>query len=86
MTFTLMTDSTADLCPSWADDHNIVLMGLTITCDGKVYETVGPDRLRSDSLLEKMKAGSHPQTSQIMWESLRQFSGSMRSIKSLFCI
>lgn len=37
MTFTLMTDSTADLCPSWADDHNIVLMGLTITCDGKVY-------------------------------------------------
>ncbi|QET82486.1 DegV family protein [Streptococcus dysgalactiae] len=65
MTFTLMTDSTADLCPSWADDHNIVLMGLTITCDGKVYETVGPDRLRSDSLLEKMKAGSHPQTSQI---------------------
>lgn len=65
MTFILMTDSTADLNPAWADDHNIALMGLTITCDGKVYETVGPHRLSSERLLEKMKAGSQPQTSQI---------------------
>ncbi|VGV09953.1 EDD, DegV family domain-containing protein [Streptococcus pyogenes] len=65
MTFTIMTDSTADLNQTWAEDHDIVLIGLTILCDGEVYETVGPNRISSDHLLKKMKAGSHPQTSQI---------------------
>ncbi|MBW3266828.1 DegV family protein [Streptococcus pyogenes] len=65
MTFTIMTDSTADLNQTWAEDHDIVLIGLTILCDGEVYETVGPNRISSDYLLKKMKAGSHPQTSQI---------------------
>ncbi|HEP1660002.1 TPA: DegV family protein [Streptococcus pyogenes] len=65
MTFTIMTDSTADLNQTWAEDHDIVLIGLTILCDGEVYETVGPNRINSDYLLKKMKAGSHPQTSQI---------------------
>ncbi|HGA4263703.1 EDD, DegV family domain-containing protein [Streptococcus pyogenes] len=65
MTFTIMTDSTADLNQTWAEDHDIVLIGLTILCDGEVYETVGPNRVSSDYLLKKMKAGSHPQTSQI---------------------
>ncbi|HGC6551026.1 TPA: DegV family protein [Streptococcus pyogenes] len=65
MTFTIMTDSTADLNQTWAEDHDIVFIGLTILCDGEVYETVGPNRISSDYLLKKMKAGSHPQTSQI---------------------
>ncbi|HEQ6373736.1 TPA: DegV family protein [Streptococcus pyogenes] len=65
MTFKIMTDSTADLNQTWAEDHDIVLIGLTILCDGEVYETVGPNRISSDYLLKKMKAGSHPQTSQI---------------------
>ncbi|HER3008885.1 TPA: DegV family protein [Streptococcus pyogenes] len=65
MTFTIMTDSTADLNQTWAEDHDIFLIGLTILCDGEVYETVGPNRISSDYLLKKMKAGSHPQTSQI---------------------
>ncbi|WP_159797102.1 DegV family protein [Streptococcus halichoeri] len=65
MTFTLMTDSTADLNPDWAKEHDIILMGLTIECDGKIYETVGPNRLSSDYLLQQMKAGSQPKTSQI---------------------
>ncbi|ESA52853.1 hypothetical protein HMPREF1233_0847 [Streptococcus pyogenes GA19700] len=65
MIFTIMTDSTADLNQTWAEDHDIVLIGLTILCDGEVYETVGPNRISSDYLLKKMKAGSHPQTSQI---------------------
>ncbi|HEP1658127.1 TPA: DegV family protein [Streptococcus pyogenes] len=65
MTFTIMTDSTADLNQTWTEDHDIVLIGLTILCDGEVYETVGPNRISSDYLLKKMKAGSHPQTSQI---------------------
>ncbi|HFX5539937.1 TPA: DegV family protein [Streptococcus pyogenes] len=65
MTFTIMTDSTADLNQTWAEDHDIVLIGLTILCDGEVYETVGLNRISSDYLLKKMKAGSHPQTSQI---------------------
>lgn len=50
MTFTIMTDSTADLNQTWAEDHDIVLIGLTILCDGEVYETVGPNRISSDYL------------------------------------
>lgn len=65
MTFVLMTDSTADLDSFWAKEHNIDIVGLTVECDGKVYKTVGPDRLTSDALLAMMKSGSQPKTSQI---------------------
>lgn len=65
MTFSILTDSTADLQEDWAAAHQIDLIGLTINLDGKTYETVGPDRLDSESLLEKMKQGAKPTTSQI---------------------
>lgn len=65
MTFSILTDSTADLQEDWAAAHQIDLIGLTINLDGKTYETVGSDRLDSESLLEKMKQGAKPTTSQI---------------------
>ena len=65
MTFKLMTDSTADLDEQWARAHEVDILGLHITLDGVVYETVGENRLSSDILLEQMKNGSKPTTSQI---------------------
>ena len=65
MTFSILTDSTADLQEDWAAAHQIDLIGLTINLDGISYETVGSDRLDSESLLEKMKQGAKPTTSQI---------------------
>ncbi|KPJ22154.1 DegV family protein [Streptococcus phocae] len=65
MTFVLMTDSTADLDASWIEEHDIEVVGLTIECNGRVYDTVGPNRLTSHDLLQKMKNGSQPTTSQI---------------------
>ena len=60
-----MTDSTADLDEKWARAHEVDILGLHITLDGVVYETVGENRLSSDILLEQMKNGSKPTTSQI---------------------
>ena len=41
------------------------VLGLTIQLDGQTYETVGPDKLTSEQLLDKMESGSKPTTSQI---------------------
>lgn len=65
MTFKLMTDSTADLNETWAQANDVEILGLTITLDERTYETVGPNRLTSEVLLERMKAGGKPTTSQI---------------------
>ncbi|MGT2959218.1 fatty acid-binding protein DegV [Streptococcus bovimastitidis] len=65
MSFSILTDSTADLDQSWAQEHQVDILGLTINCDGKTYETVGSDVLSSSELLAMMKAGSKPTTSQI---------------------
>lgn len=65
MTFSILTDSTADLLPEWTKKKGILVLGLTVQLDGTTYETVGPDRLTSPVLLEKMRTGSQPTTSQI---------------------
>ncbi len=65
MTFKIVTDSTSDLPVSWVQENDVTVLGLTINLDGKTYETVGPDRLTSTILLEKMEAGSQPTTSQV---------------------
>ena len=65
MTFKLITDSTADLDENWANDNDVEILGLTITLEGVTYETVGSQRLTSDVLLESMKNGGKPTTSQI---------------------
>lgn len=48
---------------------------MTIQLDGKIYETVGPDRLTSETLLESMKNGGKPTTSQV---NVGQFEESFR--------
>ncbi|MGT2933591.1 DegV family protein [Streptococcus catagoni] len=63
--FTLMTDSTADLTKDWLETHPILRLGLTVELDGKIYETLGEDALSTQYLLEQMKKGSQPKTSQI---------------------
>lgn len=65
MTFKILTDSTTDLPEKWAAEHDVIILGLTIQLDGVTYETVGENKLTSKTLLEKMKAGSQPTTSQI---------------------
>lgn len=65
MTFKILTDSTADLLPEWVEAHDVQVLGLTVQLDGQTYETVGANRLTSPVLLDKMKAGSKPTTSQI---------------------
>lgn len=65
MTFTIVTDSTADLPKKWIEDYKLTVLGLTIQMDGKTYETVGEQALTSDALLEQMKNGSQPTTSQV---------------------
>lgn len=75
MTFKLITDSTADLDETWAQAHDVEILGLTITLDDETYETVGPDRLTSEVLLDRMKAGGKPTTSQI---NVGQFEESFR--------
>ncbi|EQC70725.1 DegV family protein [Streptococcus sp. HSISB1] len=75
MTFKIITDSTADLDENWANEHDVEILGLTIQLDGKIYETVGPDRLTSETLLESMKNGGKPTTSQV---NVGQFEESFR--------
>ena len=65
MTFKILTDSTTDLSEKWAAEHDVTILGLPIQLDGVTYETVGENKLTSRTLLEKMKAGSQPTTSQI---------------------
>lgn len=65
MTFTILTDSTADLPISWLQENDVTVLGLTINLDGVTYETVGDNRLTSSLLLEKMASGSQPTTSQV---------------------
>lgn len=75
MTFKLLTDSTADLDEIWATAHDVEILGLTIQLDGEIYETVGPNRLTSEKLLDSMKNGGKPTTSQV---NVGQFEESFR--------
>ncbi|MGA4766020.1 DegV family protein [Streptococcus infantarius] len=75
MTFKLLTDSSADLDEIWATAHDVEILGLTIQLDGEIYETVGPNRLTSEKLLESMKNGGKPTTSQV---NVGQFEESFR--------
>ena len=65
MTFAILTDSTADLDQNWAKEHQVTILGLTIELDGTVYQTVGQGQLTSTELLEAMKNGAKPTTSQV---------------------
>ncbi|KHD44759.1 DegV family protein [Streptococcus hongkongensis] len=65
MTFTILTDSTSDLNQDWVAAHQIAILGLTVELNDQTYQTVGQDALDSNQLLEEMKKGAKPKTSQI---------------------
>lgn len=75
MSFKIITDSTADLDENWAQANDVDILGLTITLEGVTYETAGPNRLTSNVLLESMKNGGKPTTSQV---NIGQFQESFR--------
>lgn len=64
-TFIIMTDSTSDIPREWIEQYDLAIVGLTVEMDGVIYETVGENCLTSEVLLEKMKAGVQPTTSQV---------------------
>ena len=78
MTFAILTDSTADLDQNWAKEHQVTILGLTIELDGTFYQTVGEAQLTSPELLEAMKNGAKPTTSQVnvgqFQETFKQFA------------
>ena len=59
-------------------EHQVTILGLTIELEGTVYQTVGQDQLTSPELLEAMKNGAKPTTSQVnvgqFQETLKQFA------------
>lgn len=76
MTFKIITDSTADLDENWAQAQDIDILGLTITLNDKTYPTVGPERVTSEFLLQAMKDGAQPTTSQV---NVGQFEASFKT-------
>lgn len=77
MTYQIITDSTSDLSDAYVAAHDVAMLGLTVTLDDTTYQTVGPERLTSDVLLDKMATGAKPVTSQI---NVGQFSELFKSV------
>ncbi|AYG00934.1 DegV family protein [Lactococcus allomyrinae] len=65
MTFQIMTDSTADLSQTYLEQHDITILGMTVTIGNKTYETIGNEALDNATLLAAIKKGETVQTSQI---------------------
>ena len=65
MTFQIMTDSTADLSQTYLDQHDIAILGMTVTIGDRTYETIGNGALDNATLLAAIKKGETVQTSQI---------------------
>lgn len=65
MTFQIMTDSTADLSQTYLEQHDIAILGMTVTIGDKIYETIGNGALDNATLLAAIKKGETVQTSQI---------------------
>ena len=89
MTFAILTDSTADLDQNWAKEHQVTILGLTIELDGTVYQTVGQAQLTSPELLEAMKNGAKPTTSQVnvgqFQETFKQFAKEGNALLYVAC-
>lgn len=79
MTYKIVTDSTTDLSDSYVAEHDIVMLGVTVTMDGVTYQTTGQGHLTSDFLLKKMSEGAKPVTSQV---NVGQFLDAFKPIVS----
>ncbi|GBG97022.1 DegV family protein [Lactococcus termiticola] len=65
MSFKIITDSTADLPDSYVAEHDIIVLGMTVTVGDDSYETVGEGRLTNDTLLAEIAKGKKVQTAQV---------------------
>lgn len=79
MTYKIVTDSTTDLSDSYAAEHDIVMLGVTVTLEDVTYQTTGQGHLTSDVLLKKMSEGAKPVTSQV---NVGQFLDAFKPIVS----
>lgn len=79
MTFKIVTDSTTDLSDSYVAEHDILMLGVTVTIDDVTYQTTGEGHLTSDFLLKKMSDGATPVTSQV---NVGQFFDTFKSLVS----
>lgn len=65
MTFKIVTDSTADLPQEYIEKENLTVLGMTITINGKAFETVGEKAITTPELLKKMAKGAEVSSSAI---------------------
>lgn len=79
MTFQIVTDSTTDLSDSYVAEHDILMLGVTVTIDEITYQTTGEGHLTSELLLKKMSDGARPVTSQV---NVGQFFDIFKSLVS----
>lgn len=70
--YVITTDNTADLPEDYIKEHNLGVMSLTYTIDGKTYNR--ENSLPCEEFYAKMRAGSMPTTSQVNpQEAKREF-------------
>ena len=68
--FIITTDTTADLPADYVAEHNLGMLSLTYTIDGKTYDWEHPMDVKE--FYAKMRAGSLPTTSQVNPETARE--------------
>lgn len=65
MTYKLITDSCCDLPYTWLQEHDIPFIPMSVLLDGKEYFDDLGETFKSSWLLEQLKQGKMPTTSQI---------------------
>ena len=65
MTFQIITDATADLPDEFILEHQLLVLDMIITIDGKAYSTSGKGKLTSEALLSELAAGKKAVTSAV---------------------
>jgi len=68
--FIITTDTTADLPADYVAEHNLGMLSLTYTIDGKTYDWKHPMDVKE--FYAKMRAGYLPTTSQVNPETARE--------------
>lgn len=61
--YVIMTDTTADLPESYIQEHQLAILSLSYTIEGKTYDRENPLDVRE--FYAKMRGGSMPTTSQV---------------------
>ena len=68
--YVIMTDTTADLPESYIQEHELAILSLNYTIEGKTYDRENP--LDVGEFYAKMREGSMPTTSQVNPEQAKE--------------